>query len=67
MSKRSYDVWCPSCGCQMKKRQGKFGEFYGCTAYPTCKNTLNKRDAAIQAILDGDDTRYDAGKDNFDD
>lgn len=25
----------------MKERKGKFGQFYGCTAYPACKNTMN--------------------------
>ena len=28
-----------SCGGYWVKRTGKFGEFYGCSNYPTCKNT----------------------------
>jgi len=40
-------VWCPSCGCEMRKRRGKYGEFYGCMGYPLCKNTMNLRDAAL--------------------
>lgn len=49
--KSKYDVWCKSCGCVMKKRRGKFGEFYGCTAYPHCKATMSVRDAALEEIL----------------
>lgn len=43
----NFDVWCPDCGCLMKLRNGKYGEFYGCTGYPICRNTMNKRDAAL--------------------
>ena len=50
---KNYDVWCPSCGCLMKLRKGKFGEFYGCTGYPQCRNTMNKKDAALETIHEG--------------
>jgi hypothetical protein len=30
---------CPSCGGKLVKRQGKYGEFYGCSNYPKCKFT----------------------------
>ena len=30
---------CPKCGDLMKKRTGKFGEFWGCLNYPNCKGT----------------------------
>ena len=30
---------CDKCGALMIKRRGKFGEFWGCTAFPKCKNT----------------------------
>jgi len=33
------EVKCGLCGSSMKLRQGKFGDFYGCTNYPTCKAT----------------------------
>lgn len=46
----SYDVWCEVCGCIMKLRKGKYGEFYGCTGYPVCKNTMNIKAGALQAI-----------------
>lgn len=32
---------CPRCGQFMKKRQGKFGEFWGCSGYPGCRHTEN--------------------------
>ena len=32
---------CPKCGSIMKKRNGKFGEFWGCSGYPDCKHTEN--------------------------
>lgn len=30
---------CDECGGYMVKREGEYGEFYGCTAYPRCDNT----------------------------
>lgn len=30
---------CPRCGNIMKKRSGKFGEFWGCAGYPDCRYT----------------------------
>lgn len=30
---------CDKCGGLMVRRNGKYGEFWGCTNYPTCKNT----------------------------
>lgn len=32
---------CPRCGNPLKLRNGKFGEFWGCTGYPDCKYTKN--------------------------
>lgn len=31
---------CPECGAKTRLRQGRFGEFYGCTAYPKCKGIV---------------------------
>ena len=28
---------CPWCGSKLVQRKGKYGEFYGCSAYPKCK------------------------------
>ncbi len=30
---------CPKCGNILKKRNGKFGEFWGCRSYPDCRYT----------------------------
>ena len=30
---------CPECGCPLVQRDGKWGEFIGCTGYPGCKYT----------------------------
>lgn len=30
---------CPKCGASLIKRNGKYGEFWGCTNYPKCKFT----------------------------
>lgn len=32
---------CPRCGGELKKRNGKFGEFFGCSNYPACRFTKN--------------------------
>jgi DNA topoisomerase-3 len=32
------DEKCEECGAPMLKRQGRYGEFLGCSAYPKCKN-----------------------------
>ena len=31
---------CPKCGSSMAFRSGRFGNFWGCTNYPTCKSTI---------------------------
>jgi len=32
---------CPKCGSELKIKNGKFGQFYGCTSYPSCRYTRN--------------------------
>lgn len=32
---------CDECGSFMIKREGKFGDFWGCSSYPVCENTVN--------------------------
>ena len=32
---------CPSCGASMKRRTGRYGQFLGCSRYPSCKGTRN--------------------------
>lgn len=33
------DDICPSCGGKLVKRDGKYGEFFGCSNYPKCRFT----------------------------
>ena len=30
---------CPRCGRELVLRMGKYGSFYGCTGYPSCRFT----------------------------
>lgn len=30
---------CPKCGSKLVKRNGKYGEFFGCLNFPNCKYT----------------------------
>lgn len=32
---------CPLCGRELRKRKGRFGEFYGCSGFPHCRYTRN--------------------------
>ncbi|HEX2027961.1 MAG TPA: type I DNA topoisomerase [Nitriliruptorales bacterium] len=34
-------VRCPECGKPMVRRTGRFGAFYGCVDYPSCKGIVN--------------------------
>lgn len=35
---------CPDCSGDMKKRDGRFGPFWGCRSYPNCKGIVNIRE-----------------------
>ncbi len=37
--KRVIDNKCPKCGSKLVKRNGKYGDFLGCSNYPECKYT----------------------------
>ena len=39
--KQSKEKICPECGLTMKKRNGRFGELWGCIGYPDCRHTEN--------------------------
>ena len=58
------DLYCRSCGCVMKLRRGKFGAFYGCSAYPHCKNIITLRDAALEDDPPTDWDTYGVGGDD---
>ena len=32
---------CPKCGNIMKRRNGRYGEFWGCMGFPSCRYTEN--------------------------
>lgn len=32
---------CPRCGQIMQRRNGRYGEFWGCSGYPKCRHTEN--------------------------
>ncbi|MCR5323068.1 MAG: topoisomerase DNA-binding C4 zinc finger domain-containing protein [Lachnospiraceae bacterium] len=32
---------CPKCGNVLRKKSGKFGEFWGCMSFPDCRYTKN--------------------------
>ncbi len=34
-------VLCPRCNSELVLRKGKYGQFYGCKAYPNCRYTKN--------------------------
>ncbi len=34
-------AFCPRCGQPLKKRNGRFGPFFGCSGYPDCRFTRN--------------------------
>ena len=34
---------CPRCGSALTKRNGKNGEFWGCTNYPKCRTTFDDK------------------------
>ena len=32
---------CPNCGEELKRRNGRYGEFWGCSGFPNCRYTEN--------------------------
>ena len=38
---------CEKCGAPMILREGKFGKFYGCSNYPTCRNIVNMENEVV--------------------
>lgn len=33
--------FCPRCGGELKRRNGRYGEFWGCSEFPACRYTEN--------------------------
>lgn len=40
----NYIKKCDECGSWMILREGEYGEFYGCSSYPDCNNTVDVED-----------------------
>lgn len=32
---------CPRCGSELRRRSGRYGEFFGCSGFPACRYTEN--------------------------
>lgn len=41
LEKENPENVCPKCGSKLVKRNGKYGEFFGCSSFPKCKYTKN--------------------------
>lgn len=41
LEKENTENVCPKCGSKLVKRNGKYGEFFGCSGFPKCKYTKN--------------------------
>jgi DNA topoisomerase I len=48
------DVRCPVCGKAMLLRSGRFGRFFGCVDYPTCKGIRNLQERLMYRTADGE-------------
>lgn len=57
------DVWCTFCGCLMKQRKGKYGEFFGCTGYPKCMKTRSLREVEKEQMDPRDYANFDENDD----
>ena len=41
---------CPQCGKPMALRSGKYGAFWGCTGYPSCKETMAAMTSLVRRV-----------------
>ena len=44
---------CPACGKPMQAKQSRYGKFYGCSGYPTCKTIVSSGD--MKKLLNGEE------------
>jgi DNA topoisomerase I len=49
------DEACPTCGKELIRRSGRFGEFIACSAYPKCKYSRNLGGVAKEAPKESDE------------
>lgn len=58
-------LFCEKCGEEMVIRNGKFGSFYACSAYPKCKNTKQiQKEAGVPCPLCGSKVLIKRSKNN---
>jgi DNA topoisomerase-1 len=53
---KTTDIPCPLCGKPMLSRQGRFGKFLGCSAFPECKHTINLAPDGTPATIPAEGT-----------
>ncbi len=41
LQQKQPEQMCPVCGCELIRRKGRYGEFYGCSGFPGCRYTRN--------------------------
>ncbi|MBN2560795.1 MAG: topoisomerase DNA-binding C4 zinc finger domain-containing protein [Phycisphaerae bacterium] len=46
------DVSCPECGSKMLLRMGRTGRFLGCSAYPSCKATMEAPPGLLREVAE---------------
>lgn len=39
---------CPDCGSEMRLREGRYGQFYGCSTWPKCKATRDVEGRSVE-------------------
>ena len=47
------NVPCPECSKPMQLRDGRYGRFFSCVDYPTCKGVRNLQQRAVHMTADG--------------
>ncbi len=50
---------CDACGAPTELRMGKYGEFIGCSAYPTCTSTLSTVGVSTSLCEECDDGEHE--------
>jgi hypothetical protein len=58
---------CEKCGSEMRRRSGKNGDFYGCSAYPRCKFTMgiDEAEATMAEAMGADEDEDSSGDDEY--
>jgi hypothetical protein len=51
---------CPRCGASLEPKSGRYGDFWGCSAWPQCRHTQKNIDPAYLERMDALQARRDA-------